>query len=229
MSGEDWIKGLARVAREERDAGAGTAIHPDLSRPIDEATRARFADAALRAMGPAPLARAPAARARPRVAYVGAAAVGVAALAAGALLLVRSPRTALVPSYEVSFVGGSSETRAVPSSSAGESVEVHADGYLEIRLRPARPVQQQLEVQTTALHDGKLLPWTPRVETSSDGALRISGPVATLFPDARGSWAVLVAIGQAGTVPRDPDSIARAAREPRDSVQVVRAAVTIRP
>jgi hypothetical protein len=226
VSGEDLMKGLARIAREEREPGAAAPSHPDLSRPIDDATRARFADAALRAMGTTRPART-VQRARPSVARIATAAAGVVALAAGALLLVRSPKTELLPSYEVSLVGGSSQTRAAPVHASGESVVVHADGYLEIRLRPAHPVGQELEARTAALHDGKPLPWTAPVERSTDGALRIAGPVSALFPEARGNWTVLVAIGRPGAVPLDPEAIARAT--PGDSLRVVRVTVDIQP
>jgi hypothetical protein len=226
VSDEELLKGLARAVREERDTEAHGRGDAELARPFDEATRGRFADAALRAMGTAP-AREP--RPRARVVRLGAAAAGVVALAAAALVYVHGSGAPALPPYEVSLVGGDSQTRAAPAAAASREIAVRADGYLEIRLRPEHATGAAPEVHTAVVHDGAARPWAPRVEVSADGAVRVAGPVSTLFDDPRGTWEALVAIGRAGAVPVDPGVIARVAPSQSPSLRVYRVTVRIRP
>jgi hypothetical protein len=226
VSDDELLKGLARAVREERDAEAHGRADAELARPLDEAARGRFADAALRAMGTAP-AREP--RPRARVVRLGAAVAGVVALAAAVLVYVRGPGAPTLPPYEVSLVGGDSQTRSAPAAGAGDEITVRADGYLEIRLRPEHAPGARPEVHAAVVHDGTARPWAPRVEVSTDGAVRVAGPVSTLFDDPRGTWEVLIAMGSAGAVPVDPGAIARAAPSPSASLHVYRVVVRIRP
>jgi hypothetical protein len=225
VSDEELLKGLARAVREERDAEAHGRGDAELARPFDEAARGRFADAAVRAMGTAPAAEP---RLRARIVRLGAAAAGAVALAAAALVYVRGSGAPTLPPYEVSLVGGDSQARSAPAA-ASDEITVRADGYLEIRLRPEHAPGVRPEVHTAVVHDGTARAWAPRVEVSTDGAVRVAGPVSTLFDDPRGTWEALVAIGNAGAVPIDPAAIAHAAPSPSTSLHVYRVVVRIRP
>jgi hypothetical protein len=234
MSDDDLLRGLARAAREERAQHERAEGDPDLARPIDEKARARFADAALAAMGPAAgdgrvrhLADERNKRTRARAWAF--AAVGAATLAAALLIFVRAGPQPTLPEYEVSFVGGEASSRAAPATPTGAAITVRADGHLELRLRPAHPAQGAIEVRTAAIHDGEVHLWRPNVETSADGAVRIVGDVRTLFDDPRGTWEALVALGRPGAVPDDPRAIANAAGAPHDGVRVYRVLVRIEP
>ena len=51
------------------------------------------------------------------------------------------------------------------------------------------------------MRDGKPQAWTPPVQISNEGAVRITGPVKQLFPDVRSPWEILVAIGPESALP----------------------------
>lgn len=115
---------------------------------------------------------------------------GLAALAASlwlALPLGGSP----LPSYTVALEGeqvqrGSTDD-ALPRLSRGSTFRLVA--------RPARALPLRPRVQTFLVHEGRARAWSPPLQLSPEGALKIEGPVEEVLPDALGRYVAVIVVG----------------------------------
>lgn len=240
MSDDPLLSALARQARAERDEDGrradlerlarGEVAEADvdasdeeraLFRPLDAAAERRIADAIL-ASGPR--LRVVKGEARPRSRATPIVLAFAAAAAIALFLLVPSRRDEL-PVYAFELSGNVAEVRGDEPKVVEGRATLHRDATLEMVLRPQVPVKTTIETSAALVRDGVARPWSPPIAISPDGAVRIVGPVATLFPDTERRWEVVVAIGAHGVVPRDPSALLAATKAPPPGVRVVRAVV----
>lgn len=93
----------------------------------------------------------------------------------------------------------------------GGEVSLAPDGRFEMDMRPATPVQGAVGARGFLLRGDDVRPWDPPFSVSTDGAVRISGPVNRLFAGVPpGAWEVAVAVGRPEFLPTAPLDVLRA-------------------
>jgi hypothetical protein len=226
---DDLLQELARVARERREAEARDAKWEGLAegtlseeerrelerlaqgspeaeaaheafRPLDAAAKERIV-ARLEQEGAG--AKVVSLASRRRLARV--VVPTLAALAAGVLLFVLPGRGgAPVPEYALSF-SGELGTRA--DGPEAEVPRVGPGSRFTVLLRPQRAVEGQVEARAFLVRPGEARVWSPRLEVSSEGAVRIQGEGAELASVPPGEWTLAVAVGRAGSLPTEPREV----------------------
>ncbi len=194
----------ALEARAEADAEAALAV--ELYRPLGAAAEERMAAAVLREnvvrLKPKP---------RRNILYL--AAPPLAAAAALALFVGRVGRSEDVPDYALSFTTAAHTERGVPDgttplgSGPRLATELHPSSLLDIAVRPADAVNGAVEMRGALVRDGVARAWTPPVQISKDGAVRIVGRVSDILPPGVGSWDVVVAVGRVSALPTPADML----------------------
>ncbi|HSP78024.1 MAG TPA: hypothetical protein VLQ93_05820, partial [Myxococcaceae bacterium] len=125
--------------------------------------------------------------------------------AAVALFVVASPGDVPpVPAYALSLSGEQTVRSEVPGP---EVARLGPGSRLELILRPEREVEGAVEVRAFLLRPGEARRWTPPMEHSPEGAVRIHGPVEELLPIPPGEWTLALAVGRPGTLPEEPEAI----------------------
>jgi len=209
MSDDKLLAALARRAREQREEKID-------AEPLDAAADERIAKA---------IVGKPQLRAieggQPKNVIVPFA---FAAAAAIALFFLWPRERSELPLYAFELSGNVAEVRADGPKVVEQRATLHRDATLQIVLRPASPVAAKINAAAVLVRDGRAQPWSPPIEISSDGAVRIVGPVRTLLPDTNAPWEIIVAIGP--TVPTD---VAAAAANPPAGVRIVRARIDFAP
>jgi hypothetical protein len=129
--------------------------------------------------------------------------VPVLAAAAAVLLFFVWPRhrDGELPGYTFELSGNVAEVRAGDPTVVEAHAKVHENATLEMVLRPKEKVNGPIAVHCTLVRDGKPRAWTPKVQISNEGSVRITGPVKELFPDVQSPWEILVAIGPESALP----------------------------
>jgi len=213
MSDDDkLLSALARRAREQREA----KIEHE---PLDAAADERIAAAILE--------REPRAQARGNAQVIPirrtriVAGLAFAAAAAIALFFLwPRDRGSELPLYAFELSGNVAAVRADGPKVVEQKATLHRDATLQIVLRPASPVKEPVKAAAVLVREGKAWAWSPPLQISAEGAVRIVGPVKTLLPDTDAPWEILVAIGP--TVPTD---VLAAAANPPAGVRIVRARI----
>lgn len=143
---------------------------------------------------------------RRAVVWVGA---GVA-LAAAALVFVWRPAPEALPAYGVTVRGGLAVTMAETPEGPPK---LGPDERLTLVLTPAVPLQAEVEVRAFVEVDGEPRPWSPPIERSAEGAVRIDGTAASLgLGDfGVGQRRLHVIVGRSGSLPDAPPSERRGA------------------
>lgn len=212
MSDEKLLSALGRRAREQREEKVEIE-------PLDAAAERRIGEKILGSnvisMGDRRLT--PAASRKGRVV------VPLAFAAAAAALFFVWPRQRDLPTYAFELSGNVAEVRSDGPKVVEQRAKLHKEATLQIVLRPASPVSN-VHVAAVLVRNGAARAWTPPTEISADGAVRIVGPVRTLFPDTDAPWEILVAVGE--SVPGD---VVAAAKDPPRGVRIVRAVVEFVP
>lgn len=196
---------LERLAREEPAAREAY----EAFKPLDAAARERIVSRLERELAAEPARQAPpAARLlpfAPRRRLWGSAAALAAMAAAAAILLVLSPRGGPpLPGYGLSF---SSEQAVRADASEREVPRLGPGSQLELLLRPEQAVAEPVEVRAFLLRPGEARAWTPPMERSAEGAVRIRGPVEALLSIPPGEWTLALAVGRPGTLPEAPREV----------------------
>jgi len=163
-------------------------------------------------------------RFRRRAPVVGGA-IGVLAMAAAVAFFFQSSTHPAMPSYEIVIGHGDLVERS--ANGAAASIPRFAPGSLcEIVLRPASPIEGKIAVRAALLRDGQMHPWSPPIEISPQGAIRIAGPVEQVFPQvSEGEWELWVAVGSPEALPKElgPRTLERAG----EGIQVLRTRVVL--
>lgn len=138
----------------------------------------------------------------------------VAALAAAAAILVlvlpRQPPP--LPGYTLSL---SSEQGVRSGTPEPEVPRLGPGSQLDVLLRPEQAVEGPLEVRAFLVRPGEARAWSPPLERSPEGAVRIRGPVETLLSIPPGEWTLAVAVGRPGALPEAPGEVLAAVEEGR--------------
>jgi hypothetical protein len=159
-------------------------------RDFDEAMANRIAARILNE--PATKHRSPPSKARVlRFGRMQALAAPLALAAAIALFIGTRPTSEPLPEYTVSIV--SAKATRGDATTKNEEVTLDPNGDLELVLRPAVPARG-VSATATLVRGNTTRPWTPPMEISSDGAIRIAGKNQALFPETRGSYEIVVTI-----------------------------------
>lgn len=240
MNEEDILRGVASRARQDDDdsqlavlerLARGERVEPSelagidedtiaLFRPIDAGAERRIADAILKPR---------LAEVRPlRPAWVRWSPLVAAAAAAAVFFVWPRGRDAL-PLYTFEISGNVAQLRADGPQVVEARAKLHKEATLEIVLRPETKAAGPIAVRAALVRDGKASPWSPPVDVSEDGAVRIVGPVKALFPDLDRPWEIVIAIGPEGELPRDAAALLAASREGSDRFRVVRGYVELVP
>jgi hypothetical protein len=235
MSDDELLKELARVARERKQAeplderwdglAAGTLSaeeraelerlageSPDAKaaheafRPLDAAARERIAarvEQELAAAAPPRGAKVLPFRRRAWQVATGAAVAAAAAVAV--FVLVPSNQGPPVPGYSLSLAG-IQELRS--EGTEAEVARLEPGSQLVLLLRPEETVGGPVEVRAFLFQGGEGRAWSPPMERSEDGAVRIRGRVEELLQVPPGEWTLAVAVGRPGAVPTEPGDVA---------------------
>ncbi|MEJ7734037.1 MAG: hypothetical protein WKG00_33190 [Polyangiaceae bacterium] len=147
--------------------------------------------------------------------------IGGLALAAALALFVGTrgegdARVAAIPSYEVTVTGGRAAERGAPAA-----VALVPGARIVISLRPATPVEGQVEARAFLVRGVQRVPLDLKATVTAEGAVRLEGSLADLGPEWVGDAEVVASIARPGT-----------RHEPLDAVvagrQVVRAPVVVK-
>ncbi|MCP3137817.1 hypothetical protein [Pyxidicoccus xibeiensis] len=224
---EDERRELERLAQEEPsaaeayeafrplDATAREHIAARLERELAEQTAGGTPLLSREPLAPAREAQSPA-RQAPRAPRRGLRrlAPAVAAMAAAAaLLFVLLPReTPPLPGYSLSV---SSEQAVRAGAPAQDVPRLGPGSRLDVLLRPEETVEGAVEVRAFLLRPGEVRAWTPPLERSAEGAVRIRGPVEELLSVPPGEWTLAIAVGRPGTLPEAPEELLAGVEEGR--------------
>lgn len=198
-------KELERLAQE--DSAAGEAY--EAFRPLDAAARERMTARLEQELAAAPVKEdSPPARVLPlaprrRLRTVVPTLAAMAA-AAAVLLMVSTRKGPPLPGYTLSF---SSEQAVRGGAPEQEVPRLGPGSLLELLLRPEQAVKEPVEVRAFLLRQGEARAWTPPMERSADGAVRIRGPVEALLSVPPGEWTLVITVGRPGTLPEDPGEL----------------------
>jgi hypothetical protein len=214
MSDDQILRALSRAARRVRDPL--DAAVPDEEGPL--AACARVSDATLARINADAVARLrPRARrapARPRglraSALVGAAVL--VAAAAMALLLLRPSPPRELPTYEVAILAGDQDRRGEAPRPAGGVLVLRPDSRFELVLRPDAKLDAPVGVRAFLLRGAEAHEWTPPLDVSPAGTVRIRGRAGALLGEQRGRLRILLAVGRRDALPPTVDRVL-AARE----------------
>jgi hypothetical protein len=172
-----------------------------------------------------------------RVARIGLLIATPLAMAAAVALVVRQSGQGTsvdgLPTYELTVMGNAQQQRAgEPLAAAGE-VHLHPNAFFEATARPAVPAKEGIGARAAIVRDGHARAWAVPLDLSPEGAVHIAGPAATLFPETRGAYDIVVALGRPGALPDDRAlfacaesvSTAQGKSGPCDGYRVVRSRV----
>jgi len=96
----------------------------------------------------------------------------------------------------------------VGADSSGNEVALLPGGHFEVTVRPAERIEGAVGARGFLLRGDDVRPWDPPFTVSQDGAVRISGPVDTLFAGVPpGPWQVAVAVGRPEVLPTAPNDV----------------------
>jgi hypothetical protein len=233
MNDKDLREGLERALRDERRAddecspwealAEGTASDEDLAR-LEELARgdadASRALEAFRPLGPdfeegvvssflaSPPATSPAPppppTGRSRPARIAAAVAIPLAMAAGVALWVASSPPATDPpsAYDLTILAGTNPMRSVPGDASAD-VTLSRGAFFQAVARPTAPSKGAVAARALIVRDGHARPWPVALDVSSEGAVKIAGPAASLFPETAGAYEIVIAVGRPDAVPSD--------------------------
>lgn len=175
----------------------------ELYQPISAAEQAAFVDAIV---APSPVRVQVSA---PRKSRRGmAAAFSVVALAAGITLVLALPGRGLspLPDYSISLLG--EQTQRGPA--VGTPLPVFGPGSdVDLVLRPNTATTGAVAARAFILRDGIAEAWTPPMEISSSGSVRIAGSFEVVFRGIpTGTVDLAVMIGRPGSIPDEPTMVA---------------------
>jgi hypothetical protein len=175
---------------------------------------------------PAPVAlpAGPVARQRSRGGWA-AGALAAIALAAGVALFLRTPAAGL-PAYELSVAGGDKTMRAAGGDS-DEVLRLAPGSSLDVVARPSRTVTGNVEARAFALQGDRLHPLVTPLQRSGDGAFRLQGTRASLFPGVGpGRLDLIIGIAEAGAISPKAGSLAELAGS---NAQILRRPLELTP
>lgn len=151
-----------------------------------------------------------------------------ASVAAAALLLfLLRPRAPRAPEYELEIASNQQTTRAEPSpgSPGPTRAHLHAGASLELIARPAVRATGPVAVTAALVRHGQVTPWAPPMEIDEGGSVRIQGPIEKLFPEPKGTYTIVLAIGPKDRLPKTLE----ANPQPRDhpALRILRAEIDL--
>ncbi|MFP2907112.1 hypothetical protein ACLESD_19095 [Pyxidicoccus sp. 3LFB2] len=126
------------------------------------------------------------------------------AAAAAVLLLVLPREVPPLPGYTLSV---SSEQAVRAGAPEPEVPRLGPGSRLDVLLRPEQAVEGPVEVRAFLVRPGEARAWTPPLERSPEGAVRIHGPVEALLSLPPGEWTLAIAVGRPGTLPEAPAEV----------------------
>ena len=195
---ESTLRALADVAREEvmdmsfdeDDEEARALLAPPdaefqariLARVQSEVDKSRRAAAVPKATAKATAPAAPLQRAASRARHPLAAMAGLALAAAIALFVIDRGRDdarraeLALPTYELAVVGGVTEQRGDPAT----ELVLRAGSHITATLRPATRVEGPVDAHAALVRDGDRRPVALSVESTPEGALRMTGTLVEL-------------------------------------------------
>ncbi len=124
----------------------------------------------------------------------------VAAAAAVAILWSPSARLPPLPSYALQLSAGAQDLRG---AAAPERISVfYPDTTFELIARPEAPATGPVAAAGVLVGNGVRVRWTPTLDRSDEGVLRVRGPAREVLPVGPGEWTVMLAVGRAEEVER---------------------------
>jgi hypothetical protein len=73
-------------------------------------------------------------------------------------------------------------------------------------VRPEQAVDGKVEARAFLVREGEARAWSPPMEVSAEGAVRIQGRAEEL-PVPPGEWTVAIAVGRPGALPTEPREV----------------------
>ena len=149
------------------------------------------------------------------------------AAAAGLLFFALQPTPSPFVDYTLSAGAGEQHLRGdAPSNVA---VPVYGPGStLQLVLRPATRVDDEVEVRAFILQGDELAPWSPPLQTAPGGAVRLQGAADALLPGRTGELTLVFAVGPAGTVSDKAHDVRSALDTPPEGWRVLRYRLRLR-
>lgn len=127
--------------------------------------------------------------------------VGVlAAAAAMALLWAPSAHLAPLPAYSLELSAGAQALRGTVAEAP--LPEFFPETTFDLIARPAAPAEGPVTAAGVLVGNGVRVRWTPRLDRSDEGVLRVRGPAREVLPVGPGEWTVLLAVGRGEDVER---------------------------
>jgi hypothetical protein len=161
------------------------------------------------------------ARARRLVAWT----LPIAALVAMAVVFFRAAPTAPIPDYAIHIAGGEPVARDLVGLPSRDTVRVAPQGTLTVTARPWTHVEGAIAVRAFLIRNGVATTWDVPVSIGDDGSATITGSAASLFPEATGDWAIVLAIGRPEALP----ATAAQLFEPKVGVRFLRCRAIVGP
>lgn len=138
-------------------------------------------------------------------------AIGLALAAALAAVLF-IPRPSALPEYSIVIAGGEQVVRGDPQA-AHRTPIIGPGSRLSIVIRPEKKLEGAIEARAFLMRDGAARVWSPPIEISSAGAVRIEGTREQLFAGVpAGRWEIVVALSRPRDAPSADDLRPKAGR-----------------
>jgi hypothetical protein len=149
----------------------------------------------------------------------------VVLVAALGFVFSRSTPTTPIPDYAIHIAGGEPVAGDLVGLPSRDTVRVAPQATLTVTARPWTHVEGAIAVRAFLIRNGVATTWDVPVSVADDGSATIKGSAASLFPEATGDWAIVLAVGRPEALP----ATAAQLFEPRVGVTFLRCRAIVGP
>jgi hypothetical protein len=142
-----------------------------------------------------------------------------------ALVVLRDEPTRPIPDYAIHIEGGEKVAGDLVGLPSRDTVRVAPQTVLTVTARPWTHVDGPIAVRAFLVRNGVATTWDVPVSMGDDGSATITGSAASLFPEATGDWAIVLAIGRPEALPASAAQLF----EPRVGVTFLRCRAIVGP
>jgi len=147
------------------------------------------------------------------------------AVAAAAMLYLGRAHHDDLPLYAMTLASDMQENRGEEHQATAET-RLHRHAFFEAVARPAVPPKEPVAARAVLVRNGHASAWKAPIEISPEGSVRIAGPADALFPETRGAYDIVVALGTTSSLPDEATLQKAAERGGETDFRVIRGHVT---
>jgi hypothetical protein len=125
----------------------------------------------------------------------------VVVVAALAVVFTRATPIVPIPDYAIHVAGGEPVAGDLVGLPSRDTVRLAPQATLIVTARPWTHVDGPIAVRAFLIRNGVATTWDVPVTVGDDGSATITGNAASLFPEATGDWAIVLAVGRPQALP----------------------------